>query len=79
MSRPDDDLREELVLLRAAMARALRKQIDDGKATTPAWFEAARKFLSDQGVVLPKAPSGPPPAPALSHDLPFPTELEEME
>lgn len=62
---PDDALREELVLLRAAVARELRKQLDAGQPT-PALLEAARKFLGDQ--LKPEAPRKAPP---VSRNLPF--------
>lgn len=65
-----DALRDELVLLRAALARRLREQLEAKGPVAPAMLEAVRKFLSDQGMVLGKEPK-PAPAPAISRDLPF--------
>lgn len=71
-----DELREELVLLRAALARRLREQLQAEGPVQPAMLEAVRKFLSDQGMVLGKEPK-PAPAPAISRDLPFSDEDTE--
>ncbi len=67
---PDDQLRDELTLLRVAMARVLRSKLDgDVGEITPAWMDQARKFLTDQGMV--RTPGSAPRAPAVTIDLPF--------
>lgn len=75
MSDPADELRLELTRLRAVMARRLRESLEADGPVQPAMLEAARKFLSDQGMVLGKEPK-PAPAPAISRDLPFGEEDE---
>ena len=70
MKDPADDLRVELTLLRASMARRLREALDAEGPVQPAVLEAARKFLSDQGMILGREPK-PAPLPAVTRDLPF--------
>ena len=67
---PEDALREELTLLRAAMARRLRQKLEADGDVSPALMEAARKFLADQGMTLSKVQA--PRAPAVTEDPPFP-------
>lgn len=70
MIDPDEELRQELTLLRAAMAKRLREKLEAGEVST-SWFESARKFLTDQGMALPRASA--PKAPPVVLGLPFPT------
>ncbi len=66
----EDELREELTRLRITVTRRLRERLEDPTAmATPAYLEAARKFLTDQGMVLP--PKRAQRAPPVTIDLPF--------
>ena len=69
MQDPEEELRLELVRLRAAMARQLREKLEKGEGVTPAWMDQARKFLTDQGMV--RQAERAPRAPAVVLDLPF--------
>lgn len=70
---PEDELRKELTLLRAAVAKNLRIQVESGKAP-PAVIEAARKFLTDQNFTLRRdhnALDGVPRQASIVTNLPF--------
>ena len=69
MKTPDDSLRDELTLLRAAMAKRLREKLEGKEQLTPAWIDQARRFLTDQGMV--RSPDRAPKAPPVVIDLPF--------
>jgi hypothetical protein len=72
VSDPESDLRAELTLLRTAMARRFRERLESKDPLTPAWMEAVRKFLTDQGMVL--GPEAVVKAPPITQGLPFPLE-----
>lgn len=74
MSEPT--LRDELMKLRAVVARRLREQLEKADGATPAWIDVARKFLSDQDSVLTEPPERPMQPPVVS-DLPFVGERDE--
>jgi len=69
MKTPDDALRDELTLLRAAMAKRLREKLEGKEQLTPAWIDQARRFLTDQGMV--RSPDRAPKVPPVVIDLPF--------
>lgn len=69
MSHPEDDLRDQLTRLRAAMAKKLCEKLESNDGITPAWMDQARKFLTDQGMV--RQADRAPKASAVVRDLPF--------
>lgn len=66
MSDADTELREELLRLRAVVARRLRERLEGKEPVTPAFLDQARRFLLDQ-----LKPEIKPRAPAVTRDLPF--------
>lgn len=64
------ELRDELARLRTAVARKLRAGLEADGPVSPAFLEAARKFLTDQNFTLGREPTRPK-APAVTQRMPF--------
>ena len=61
-----DDLQNELLRLRAAVARRMREKLEAEGEIQPAYLEACRKFLADQ--LRPERAHASP----ITVDLPYP-------